>query len=165
MRRAKIARNESHAIVSRDGRPIAQQLAAAASLIRRSAAKAYPELTGLSTMEGEVLRSIGSAGQTAARNIAETSTLNEGLVSVTVRGLIGKGLVRRVQDPADARRRLLTLTPKGTAKLSKINDLLKRRQHQILRGMTKKEQARFFQLLDRVMDNARQMVSRRNEGD
>jgi DNA-binding MarR family transcriptional regulator len=141
------------------GRPIAQLLGAIASVIRRSAARTYPPATGLTKAESEVLDAIDRQGSTAARDVSELTTLNEGQVSIIVKTLIARRLIRRTRDLSDSRRHLLALTPTGKARLKKVERHLKTRQQLILDGMTPAEQAQFFGLLLKVLTNAKRLLA------
>ena len=138
-------------------RPIAQLLGAAAGLIRRSAARTYPATTGLTKAESEVLHAIDQHGPAAAREISVLTTLNEGQVSGIVKTLIAKAVIRRTRDRADSRRHLLTLTAAGKTTLKKVDRHLKNRQQLILSGMTPAEQAQFFAMLLKVLNNAKRL--------
>jgi len=72
--------------------------------------------------------------------------------------LIEKKLIRFVIDPEDQRRKPLTLTPSGRRKFKKVAEILKLRQQQILKGMSRNEQTQFFALLNKITDNAEAML-------
>jgi len=141
-------------------RPIAQLLGATASVIRRSAARTYPPASGLTKVESEVLDAIDRRGSAAAREVSVLTTLNEGQVSIIVRTLMARRLVRRTRDHSDSRRQLLTLTPAGKARLKKVERHLKTRQQLLLDGMTQAEQAQFLESLLKVLHNAKRLLER-----
>ena len=71
-----------------------------------------------------------------------------------------KKLVKSIQDPADKRRRLLSLTESGKNISDKVDKILDDRHGHILAGLTRKEQALFFELLERVGKNAEKLASK-----
>ena len=138
--------------------PVAQFLSNASNLILRSALRAYPALTGLKVAEARTLHEIGQHGPVMARDIAKSASLHETQVSLAVKKLVDKKLIRFIRDPADQRRKLLTLTPAGRPKFKTIAEILEQRRQQILRGMSLKEQAQFFALLNKITENAEAML-------
>ena len=87
--------------------PVAQFLSNASNLILRSALRAYPALTGLKVVEARTLHEIGQHGPVMARDIAKSASLHETQVSLALKKLVGKKLVRFMRDPADQRRNSL----------------------------------------------------------
>ena len=139
--------------------PVAQFLSNASNLILRSALRTYPVLTGLKVVEARTLHEIGLHGPVMARDIAKSASLHETQVSLALKKLVGKKLVHFMRDPADQRRKLLTLTPAGRPKFKSIAKILERRRRQILKGISQKEQAQFFKLLNKITDNAEAMLT------
>jgi len=137
--------------------PVAQLLSNASNLILRSALRAYPALIGLKVVEARTLHEIGLHGPVMARDIAKSAFLHEAQVSLAVKKLIGKKLIRFMRDTADQRRKLLTLTPTGRPKFKAIAEVFEVRRQQILKGMSGKEQAQFFHLLKKITENAEAM--------
>ena len=138
--------------------PVAQFLSNASNLILRSALRAYPALTGLKVVEARTLHEIGLHGPVMARDIAKSASLHETQVSLAANKLVGKKLIRFLRDPADQRRKLLTLTPAGQPKFKMIAEILEQRRRQILEGMSPKEQTQFFALLHKITENAEAML-------
>lgn len=140
--------------------PIAQRLGAVANLISRSAMRVYPETTGLRTVEARLLHGIGQYGPISAREVAHELNLHETQVSLAMKIVTRKKLVKGVQDPADKRRKLLTLTANGKRVYAKIDKILEDRHRTILAGLSGKEQTQFFSLLERVGQNAEKLASK-----
>jgi DNA-binding MarR family transcriptional regulator len=138
--------------------PVAQFLSATSNLILRSALRTYPALTGLKVVEARTLHEIGQHGPVMARDIAKSASLHETQVSRAVKKLVAKKLIRFIRDPADQRRKLLTLTPAGRPKFKTITAILEQRRQQILKGMSLQDQAQFFHLLNKITDNAEAML-------
>lgn len=140
--------------------PIAQRLGAVANLISRSAMRVYPEITGLKTVEARLLHGIGQYGPISAREVAAELNLHETQVSLAMKVVTRKKLVKGIQDPTDKRRRLLSLTESGKKISDKVDKILDERHKNILAGLTRKEQALFFEFLERVGKNAERLASK-----
>ena len=143
--------------------PVAQFLSNASNLILRSALRTYPALTGLKVVEARTLHEIGLQGPVMARQVAKSASLHEAQVSQSVKKLVGNKLIHFVRDPADQRRKLLTLTPAGRPKFEAIADIFELRRQKILKGISQKEQAQFFHLLKKITYNAETMLTADNQ--
>lgn len=62
-----------------------------------------------------VLRLVGRYGETTPSVLADVLRVHPSSLTGVLRRLEGAGLLRRVRDPADGRRAILTLTPSGQA--------------------------------------------------
>ncbi len=70
----------------------------------------------------------------------------------TVVGLLEKrGLLRRDRHPGDGRRRVLTITPRGSRLLQSVDPAAKRARMQLLAPLTAREAAALGTLLDRLL--------------
>lgn len=125
----------------------------------RSALRTYPVLTGLKVVEARTLHKIGLHGPVMARDIAKSASLHETQFRLALKKLVGKKLTAFMRDPADQRRKLLTLAPDGRPKFKSITNLLERRRRKILKCMSQKEQPQFFILLNKITDNAEAMLT------
>ncbi|MEE2760536.1 MAG: MarR family winged helix-turn-helix transcriptional regulator [Pseudomonadota bacterium] len=139
--------------------PVAQLLSNAANARFRSALRTYPSLIGLKVVETRTLHEIGLHGPVMARDIANSTFLHEAQVSLAVKKLVGKKLVRFMRDTVDQRCKLLILTPPGMRKYIAVANIFELRRQQILKGMSRKEQAQFFKLLKKITDNAEAMLT------
>jgi len=68
---------------------------------------------GFSFSECHLLTELESLGQATASELGERLVLDKSTMSRLVKGLLRKGFVAANRDPADGRRRLLSLTAKG----------------------------------------------------
>ena len=143
-----------------DNTPFAQRLNSVANIISRSALRIYPSTTGLKTVEARALHGVGLYGANSVRDVARLIHINEAQVSVAVKTLTARGFVKSVSDPADKRRKLLKLTTSGKKVFKSVDKILHTRHDQILKGLSSSEQKRFFELLERVGENAEAMLER-----
>ncbi|MEZ5319475.1 MAG: MarR family transcriptional regulator [Vicinamibacterales bacterium] len=72
---------------------------------------------GLSTAQLFVLQRLAQAAPASINELAARTHTHQSSVSVVISRLVDRGLVRRATDPADRRRRLLTLTAAGRRRL------------------------------------------------
>jgi len=72
--------------------------------------------------EARVLYELSQRGTATATDIRRDLALDAGYLSRLLRGLRRRGLVRAVPAPADARARLLTLTPKGAKAYARLDE-------------------------------------------
>jgi DNA-binding MarR family transcriptional regulator len=90
------------------------------------------ERFGLPDAEFRCLMLFGEERYLTAKGIAHKMNVVKSRVSKIVDGLIQKKLIQRIKDPEDSRISLLSLTPEGYKKLSKINEFLQDVHHQVL---------------------------------
>ena len=83
----------------------------------RTGASEATRRTGLSSAQLFVLGKLGDAPAPSVNALALRVHAHQSSVSVVVDRLARRGLARRTPDPADRRRRMIELTPKGRALL------------------------------------------------
>ena len=82
------------------------------------------------------------------KDISQRLDVAKSRVTKLIDGLIGRGLVERIDDPKDARIRLISLTPEGLRKSEEI-DAFQREIHQkILRHLGEEERKTVLSNLD-----------------
>jgi DNA-binding MarR family transcriptional regulator len=64
--------------------------------------------------------------------------------------LVAKNLVKRAQNPADRRAKMLSLTDQGRVLLDRLDPLIDDIQHAILPGLTEAEKSEFIRLATKV---------------
>ena len=77
--------------------------------------------SALSLPEGRVVYEIAQRQQASARDLVTDLDLDPGYLSRLLKGLEGRGFLRRVVSRQDARQHLLTLTPAGHREYDKID--------------------------------------------
>ena len=89
--------------------------------LRLSARTAEQEV-GLSGAQLFVLQVIGKSDGLTLGALADRTSTDPSSASVVVARLVGRGLVKRLRDPKDARRLRLSLTPSGRALFRRAPD-------------------------------------------
>lgn len=100
-------------------REFAAALQAAVLRLRRLGVKGLG-IEPIPLSEVEVLRHVADHPGRSVTDVAEALALQPSNVSVTVRALVGRGLVVREPDPLDGRRHLLHVTPEARADRQRI---------------------------------------------
>src|SRR5574338_1607884 len=106
---------------SDDTTRIVNALRALVQLLRTGASEATKR-TGLSSAQLFVLSKLADAPAPSVNALARRVHAHQSSVSVVADLLARRGLVRRTPDPADRRRRMLELTTKGHALLTRAPD-------------------------------------------
>lgn len=78
---------------------------------------------GIGATQWYVLHRLATSGPTPQRELAVSLRIERATVSTVVAALVAKGLVGQVQDIADQRQKLLSLTPAGEALWARLPDL------------------------------------------
>jgi len=85
-----------------------------------------------------------------AKDICEITEQPPNTVGRGVASLERKGLIRRSRDKKDTRRQTIKITPAGEKLHGQIMKMFKQVEKKMLAGLTKKEQAQLFSLLDKI---------------
>ena len=136
------------------------RLAVLAEDVSRTVAQLYADRFDLSRQEWRVLAAVAANRQMAAKDIAEYSTLDKMSVSRAIAALEAKALVRREEDPADRRNKLLALTPSGRALYQKIVPLVRAREDYLLEALSPDERSMLDGMLDKLTTRARSLRER-----
>ena len=78
-------------------------------------------IKGFTFSECHLITELEAMGQATASELSERLVLEKSTMSRLVNGLLEQGYIRSDQDPADKRRRLLSLTAKGRSGADRIN--------------------------------------------
>lgn len=92
-------------------------------------------------------------GIASVTDLARAAELNPGAMTRLLDKLEAKGLIVRVDDPADRRALHIHLTEAGTAIWRDIYECGKRVRERAMTGMSDAEREQLTQLLERVRDN------------
>jgi len=134
--------------------PLANQLQAVVRIVLRSALRMYPGEMGLSFVHAAIIGGIGNFGPISARDLSVYLTMHEGQMSRNIKGMVKDGLVERVTDPADSRRKLLMLSREGKKLYNDVLGMQKDREKTLLNGVSEKDQVTFFKTLKKIRANA-----------
>jgi DNA-binding MarR family transcriptional regulator len=96
------------------------------------------------------LQEFGPASQAALSR--RTGIYRSDLVAV-VNELTGRGLIERASDPADRRRNVITITPRGRRYLRRLDELVAAVQDELLAPLTQPERDQLVRLLTRLLDH------------
>jgi DNA-binding MarR family transcriptional regulator len=82
------------------------------------------------------------------KGIAQKLDVAKSRVTKIINGLMKKGLVKQIDDPGDARIRLISLTPRGQGKSQEIAVFQRELHRQILRRLDADERKGIFSYLE-----------------
>jgi DNA-binding MarR family transcriptional regulator len=123
-------------------------------LLRRSRAisarlsrELHPDLDGAAY---GLLALLQDTGPLRAGDLVARLGLDKSTVSRQVSTLVALGLVTREADPVDGRAQVLSTSPEGTARLSRIRDARRARWEADLAGWPTEDVARLGELLARL---------------
>ena len=134
-------------------RHAAFQIVSLANRISSSASQSYLRHFGIGVMEWRALALVGRQAGVTANEIAQLSGLDKSSVSRAVAALVRKGDVQALEDPADNRRTLLTLTPDGEALHNRVILASLARERLLLKGLSADEHRLLFELLAQLSAN------------
>jgi DNA-binding MarR family transcriptional regulator len=128
-------------------------LAFLANKLARSASTTYQRGFGVNVTEWRIMSLLALEPAIPAARICQVIGFDKGPVSRTLALMQRNGLVMIEDDPADARRRLITLTPKGAALHDRIIRVALERERRLLSCLTPEQQADLVKLLNLLHDN------------
>ncbi|ROQ90909.1 MarR family winged helix-turn-helix transcriptional regulator [Desulfosoma caldarium] len=85
-----------------------------------------------------------------AKGIALKMDVAKSRVTKIVNGLLDKGLVQCIDDPADGRIKLISLTPKGRAKCDEMAAFITALHEMILQELEPEERTQVLRVLERL---------------
>ena len=100
-------------------------------------------------------------GKDTAGDIVELRMLSKGNVSTAVEALIQKHLIEWEQDKTDCRRIHLYLLPAAEPITNRISEIREQFSEEILFGFSEEERKQFEVLNDRLWENTRNAMKRR----
>jgi DNA-binding MarR family transcriptional regulator len=134
--------------------PIVPPASAPGHLLRR-AQQVHTELwaarvDGLTGPQYATLVAIAGWDDVDQRRAGQLASLDKSTVAEVVRRLVDKGWVRRVRDPHDGRRRLLTLADGSRERLAVVTEAARSVQSEILAPLSPAGRREFVERLGRV---------------
>lgn len=84
--------------------------------------------------------------------VARLIGLDRSTAGMVIELLEGRGLISRGHDPADGRRRILSITPEGQELIGKLEGPARKTVDRLLDSLSRKDQKRFITLLDPMVD-------------
>ena len=128
-----------------------------ANKISRGGSRVYLRLFGIGIIEWRILAVLSGNPQCAANVICNAIELDKAAASRSVQVLERLGYIQAAADPADARKRTLSLTASGTALYRRALKVALLREQQLLAGFTDHEREMLLGLLRRMHANAIEM--------
>ncbi len=113
-------------------------------------AREYSQRFGLGVTEWRVMAVLGRYRQLSANEVAQHTAMDKVAVSRAVARLLDAGRLTREFADDDRRRSVLRLSPAGRAVYRRIVPLALQFEDLILAGMSRRERALLFRLLDRL---------------
>lgn len=116
------------------------------------------EMFGIPQAELRCLLLFGQERYLTAKGIAARLSIARSRVTMLVNGLAQKGLISKVQDPADSRVVLLSLTPAGARTQREVNEKMDELRDQVLDAIESDRRALLLQSLE-TLKSAMERVS------
>lgn len=132
---------------------------------RTSAAisQVYADAHGLSRDEWRVLAATGEAESQPTRAIAEQTGLDKVAISRAASALEDRGLIRRTEDRADRRIKILRLTEDGADALREIERQVRDREAYLLEALTDAEHDALESAIEKLCARAESLTQEREE--
>lgn len=119
---------------------------------------------GLSLTEAAIISFLhNNPEKDTAADIANLRMLSKGIVSQAVESLIQKSLLQREPDTDDRRKIHLSLMPSAQSVTETIEAIQQNFHNGIFAGLSEEEQELFSRINDRIMENVKTVMSRRNQ--
>ena len=128
-----------------------------ANKISSGGSRVFLRLFGIGVIEWRILYVLADRPGSTAQAICNAIDLDKAAASRSIQVLEKQGYVRTAADPADARRRTLSLTATGASLHDRAQQVALRRQQHLLAGFSDVERETFLDLLRRVHVNAVRM--------
>jgi DNA-binding MarR family transcriptional regulator len=109
------------------------------TLIHREVTTRYLEPAGLAHPEWRVLARLASRSSLEMRELTKVSLMDKAAISRAVDALLEKGYAERHADPANAKRRIVAITPAGRRVMRKVLPQAHREQARLLRLLDENE--------------------------
>lgn len=136
------------------------RIAVLAERVSEAISQVYRDRYNLSRAEWRVLAALGCNDQMAAKEIGPYSTLEKMQVSRAVARLEQDALIERVEDSADARAKIISLTPAGRALYQRIAPLARAREAYLLDALEPAERELLKTAMDRLLERAESLIER-----
>lgn len=105
---------------------------------------------GLTLNEWRLLANIGVDGGTTAQEIVARTGIDKGWVSRSAAALEGRGLIERLADPKDTRKRRLRLTDAGEALYTAAIATTRQTQSRLIQGFSADEHQSLVRAISRL---------------
>ena len=120
------------------------------TLLQRETTRRYLDPFGLTHPEWRVLARLNGHVSIEMSQLTLTSLMDKAGISRAVEMLLGKGLAQRHAHPANAKRRIVAITPAGRRAMRKVLPLALREQAALLRLLSAQERTMLDGVLSRL---------------
>jgi len=127
--------------------PDAYRITYLANAITYSAYDAVKRDLGLTRPEYVLLACLAHFEELTAQDVARIARRPRNTVSRAVHRMLAEGFLARTPDPGDGRQARLRITPQGQAMHRRVAERLKRRQEDVLGGLSGEERKTLSTLL------------------
>jgi DNA-binding MarR family transcriptional regulator len=138
-------------------RYFAYVISSIANKISRGGSRVYLRLFGIGIIEWRILTVLAEHPRCTANLICSIIELDKAAASRSVQVLERHGYIQTAVDPADARKRTLSLTASGSALYRRAIKVAMQRERRLLAGFTDQERAVLLGFLQRMQANAIEM--------
>ena len=114
----------------------------------------YESRADIGLSEGRCLAAVGAFRPLSINDLAARANLDKAQASRAAQALVARGWVNKVTGVNDRRGVLLTLTPEGNSRWSKLKRVISDRNAEIVACLDDGEQTLFSTLLDRLLAHA-----------
>ena len=135
---------------------VAYRFGLIATRIGTLAMPAYREHHKLSTSAWRALAVVAHFEPLSAAMLSEHSRLDPSKVSRAIETLVGRKLLTRQKDPADQRRAVLRLTPRGREIYTDVSTTATQLEREMTATLTAVEWEALWALLDKIDEQIRQ---------
>jgi len=116
-------------------------------LILRIGTHTFKERFGVKPTDLRILVMLGAYQPISVNEVSRRTHIDKAWISRSLRGLLGRRLIKRTSHPSDSRASLLSLTKKGEALLREIAPVAEEYQRQLLQGQRGRDVERVLDLL------------------
>lgn len=127
-------------------------------LRRRS--QAVQRSLGISEAQGRILNYIlveSTLRDVYQRDIEKEFELRSATVTITLNALAEQGLIARIPDPKDGRRKRLVFTEKAAGIRAALQEEILGTESRMLTGITEEERKAFLSIAERMLKNLEEM--------
>jgi DNA-binding MarR family transcriptional regulator len=130
------------------------RLSVAANAVSRLIARAYEDRFGLKIPQWRLIAVLADEGPLTQQSLCGRTVMDKVTVMRAAQALVRRGLIRRLPNPSDGRSHRLALSASGKRVYRDIVPLALEHEARLLRGLERRDIARFERLLRRLEQTA-----------
>lgn len=134
------------------------RLSVASESVSRLIARHHLVQSGLGMPEWRLLAVVGRHGVLSPTTAGELTSMDKVKISRAAASLVGRGLLRQIQDPEDGRGRLLRLTRKGATTFAGTSPMARQIEETLSAGLTRSEWTTLNRALNKLIDHTRAIL-------